>query len=394
MNELSTILTGLSVFFTLRMLPFAVYGTIAGARTRYRRTLTALGYAALPAAACWLGAERAILLIACGMLYYLVVSQSTNRLSSLLRTGRWTRSGVLTFLVFVYLFLPGVICPRESMGTFLVVGCELAMSAYSYCVETSRPGAAAAGIGNCLFFLFVNPTLFYGTRGRPIGSAEVTRNPVGLVRAFVGLGTILLASGLKALVFYARHGSSLTPPSGETPAALAIPTATLSFLGFYAGHSGLASLQIGMMRWLGWEVPERYKWPLLSTSPMDFWRRWNTYMRVWLEAYVFVPIARRIAQRTRSRSGQVAAAVVTFVASGLLHDVFSLAGQQAVVDPQITFFLWAAIALVTWRLSGALVAKLTSNLDGRTKRWLANFGTGCGRLVLAAGLVMATLKWG
>jgi len=166
------------------------------------------------------------------------------------------------------------------------------------------------------------------------------------------------------------------------------------FFAGYAAHSGLASIHIGLMRQAGWTVPERYQYPFLATSPMDFWRRWNTYIRAWLEAYVFLPLARRAARATPRRSAQVIAAFVTLLVSGLIHDALVFAGRQTVTYHMSELFLAAGALLVVWRLaaflSGAIRVRLsihhTTQFDLVTRL--------SSRLALTGAVVAAAIVWG
>jgi D-alanyl-lipoteichoic acid acyltransferase DltB (MBOAT superfamily) len=91
----------------------------------------------------------------------------------------------------------------------------------------------------------------------------------------------------------------------------------------YLSHSGVASLQIGLLRALGHVVPERYEYPFLATGPRDFWRRWNRYFGLWLERYVFRPTLRacRSARHRRLRlAAPGAGLLITFLASGAVHE--------------------------------------------------------------------------
>jgi D-alanyl-lipoteichoic acid acyltransferase DltB (MBOAT superfamily) len=99
----------------------------------------------------------------------------------------------------------------------------------------------------------------------------------------------------------------------------------LRLLAGYAAHSGTASVQIGLMRMLGHEVPERYRYPLLASSPIEFWRRWNTYVGSWARRYVYVPAATKLRRRLGPTPIRAAVAVslavlLTFGVVGLLHD--------------------------------------------------------------------------
>src|SRR6185312_16596428 len=104
-----------------------------------------------------------------------------------------------------------------------------------------------------------------------------------------------------ALLFGATIFGELVP--SKPPAALAnlvpgIVHGATALLGLYAAHSGLAHLQIGLCRTLGYRAPERYRYPFLATGPADFWERWNTYMMGFVRSYVFVPVHRALKRRS------------------------------------------------------------------------------------------------
>jgi hypothetical protein len=381
-----------AVVLTLRLLPFALCLALRprGAAL-VRRVLWGAGCAGAAAVAWWLGAWLSLVFVAIGLLYYLAVSLGVNAVSRRLAAGQVTRGGVLFLSFFFYLLLPGLVLPELAMSAFLFVGWDLALSSYSYAVETSRRGATRATLGDCLFFLLVNPTVLYTVRGKevpgPVGAA-------GVARALVGLGLIFVnVAVLRPLAFSVRGAHAFASlPAGVALAAMAFAFAR--FFEIYAAHSGLASLQIGLMRQVGWSVPERYDYPVLAVSPIDFWRRWNTYVRMWLEAYVFLPLAMRMARKTRRPEGQAVAAAATLVASGVIHCAFVFAGRQSLEGMPFGLYVAAGILVAIWQLARLFRTKILRRLklEGWGEIDLVNrlFG----RLALAAAVVGAAVAWG
>jgi hypothetical protein len=380
------------VLFSLRLLPFAIWAIFGRSATWRSKVLAAVAYSAFPALAWHLGAAPAIRLVAIGAAYYFAVCLlGANRLSAVMATGQVTRGAALVLVFVVFLLVPGVAFAGPAVPSFLIFGWELALSAYSYCVETSRPGAVPAPTSESLFFLLVNPTLVYTARGTPLATPVGTR---GLLRAGAGVALMFAnAAVVWALADYV-HGACR---SAAGVAALALwPTyGIIRFLSLYASHSGLASVHIGLMRQLAWRVPERYDYPLLSTGPMDFWRRWNTYVRTWLEVYVFFPIARSMARRTQRRAGQVVAAMATLVLSGLIHDAYSFAALQSTDGLRMTkLFVAACALLVIWGLAAGIGKTLRRRLGDERATWFAAAQTLLSRCALATALVGAAITWG
>jgi hypothetical protein len=379
-----------AAILSLRLLPFALYAVVCARRTAAHKFAWACTYATTVAVACWLGALPTIAAIVCAAVYYFVVGVGVSRLGRWIATGELTRGGMFAIAFFVFLVLPGVLLPGRGMVVFLVVGWDLTLSSYSYNVETAVRGAARPPLGEALFFLFVNPTLVYTARGKRVSDGG---GLAGLGRAAGGAVLILANIALTgALVEFLRQSTAATSRGGTV--LLTIALGATRFLELYAAHSSLASLQIGLMRHVGWRVPERYRYPIAATSPMDFWRRWNTYVRVWLEAYLFLPLARRIARRTRRRVGAVAAAGATLVASGLLHMAFVFAGSQSLAGASLSLFVVAAAVLCVWSAASAGGQAIRTRLAPRQAERFDGVARVVGWASVTGALVGAAVVWG
>ena len=49
-------------------------------------------------------------------------------------------------------------------------------------------------------------------------------------------------------------------------------------------------LMVALFRFFGLNVDDNFRWPLLATSPLDLWRRWNIYNRRLLLKFVYFPL--------------------------------------------------------------------------------------------------------
>lgn len=382
----------MAVLLSARVLPFAVYGAVRPANTWLRRGLWLGTYLLIPSLAFRLGAGRSILLLAGGFCYYLLVSLGVNHLRELVFEKRLGRAGLLMVLYVVYLLIPGIALPSVSLSTFLVFGCELALSSFSYCIETSRPWSVRRSLGEGLFFLFVNPTVLYTVRGAPRGG---TVGFAGWWR--VGAGVTLMTANvafLRPMLHQIRaHSPWIGVPFG-TVAGSAL-CGFLSLCTIYAAHSGLASIQIGLMQQIGWLVPERYCYPLLSRSPIEFWRRWNTYVRVWLEAYVFLPLARYLSRVSKARALQIAAAAFTLAVSGVIHGAVTFAARQELKDVavELRFFGAAGALVVVWRVCALLVDRISAQMRPAWSSRVEVMTRVSGRCAVVAALVAAAGHW-
>jgi D-alanyl-lipoteichoic acid acyltransferase DltB (MBOAT superfamily) len=118
----------------------------------------------------------------------------------------------------------------------------------------------------------------------------------------------------------------------------------------YARHSGVASIQIGLMRALGWQIGERYNYPLAARSPREFWSRWNIYVADWVKRYAYFPLAVLLARRatTHKAGAHVISLGVTFIAVGAYHDLHSLLAKSSPTLHGTAFFAANALLLLLW----------------------------------------------
>jgi alginate O-acetyltransferase complex protein AlgI len=58
----------------------------------------------------------------------------------------------------------------------------------------------------------------------------------------------------------------------------------------YCDFSGYADIAIGLGKLFGVELPQNFRYPLLSTSFSDLWRRWHLTLSTWFRDYVFQPL--------------------------------------------------------------------------------------------------------
>jgi hypothetical protein len=115
-------------------------------------------------------------------------------------------------------------------------------------------------------------------------------------------------------------------------------------LGLALVYAGMEALTEGLRvlhRLAGIAVPPMQDRPLLSQSIREFWNtRWNRPVSGWLEAYVFVPVARR--------SGATVGLLAAFAASGILHAWVFLAsvGWIAAISAALFFVFQGFFVLV------------------------------------------------
>ena len=62
---------------------------------------------------------------------------------------------------------------------------------------------------------------------------------------------------------------------------------TLQIFFDFAGYSDMA---IGLDRMFGFHFLENFKYPYISKSISEFWRRWYISLHTWFKDYIYIPL--------------------------------------------------------------------------------------------------------
>jgi hypothetical protein len=226
--------------------------------------------------------------------------------------------------------------------------------------------------------MLVNPTLVYAEQGAPI-EAQASR---WRFAARIGLGfTVLMLQGALVVALpalglgYDAGDIRFTTVQGYGVFVLMLYG---QLLGTYASHSAVASLQIGAMGLLGWRLPERYRYPLFATSPLDLWRRWNIYLGHWLQRYVFLPLALRWQGRLPARQRRFAkggAVLATFALCGGFHEAVGYSRNNALPLGTCIGFVLCALSVMAWATALPLLRRLGDHYRLAQSRAFAVAGT-------------------
>ncbi|OQA00441.1 MAG: Peptidoglycan O-acetyltransferase [Bacteroidetes bacterium ADurb.Bin408] len=134
------------------------------------------------------------------------------------------------------------------------------------------------------------------------------------VRRFVkGLGKkVLIADSLSFVVAQIVDNDQLV----ITPAVAWVCMVVFAIQIFF-DFSGYTDMAIGVGKMLGFELPENFNYPYISTSITEFWRRWHITFATWIKEYIFTPLA--IATRDIGKAGIFLSILITFIICGLWH---------------------------------------------------------------------------
>ena len=116
----------------------------------------------------------------------------------------------------------------------------------------------------------------------------------------------------------------------------------------YFDFSGYSDMAIGLGRMLGFEFLENFRYPYISRSVVEFWKRWHISLTTWFREYVYFPLGgNRV-----SRAKWVRNILIVWLLTGIWHG----AGWN--------FFLWGLYYAV-WMLAERLfLGKWLEKLPG------------------------------
>ena len=291
---------------------------------------------------------------------------------------------VLGAAALLFVLLPAFLGRGWLPAGGIIVGWETMLSAHSYFVDTAIRGQPRCW-RDYLFFLFVNPTVVFRESGSRV--SEPRLDLAGILRIVLGMLAMLGRDVILLLMLQVPMLQADQRPGAWAGYTSFLRTQALLVIVLYCAHSGLASLQIGYMRCIGYRVPERYRYPIFATSPQDFWQRWNTWVGRWGYRYVFLPVGRNLARSWRGRSGAIAAVIATFVVIGVLHDlgIYALRGlpPHGLPVPRMTFvFAAAACSFVAFTVVERGLKRLCRRL-APVLAWLVWIHVGLGLAWLA-----------
>lgn len=113
------------------------------------------------------------------------------------------------------------------------------------------------------------------------------------LRADFGNGVMRFAVGLGKKVLIANViGEFVTEIAalGQRNLALSWAYAIAVSLQIYFDFSGYSDMAIGLGGMLGFGFPENFRYPFISESVGEFWRRWHITLGAWFRDYVYIPM--------------------------------------------------------------------------------------------------------
>ena len=134
----------------------------------------------------------------------------------------------------------------------------------------------------------------------------------------------------------------------------------------YCDFAGYSDIARGLAKWMGYDFPDNFNHPYISTSLQEFWTRWHISLSSWFKDYLYIPLggSRNGKMRTHVNlwitmliSGFWHGAAWTFLAWGAVHAVFSSIERitkwpdrlnKLFLTPIVSWFIVTVQVLVAW----------------------------------------------
>ena len=232
-------------------------------------------------------------------------------------------------LLFVFKYLDMVLKTVNQISHSSIPMANLALpigisfftfQALSYVIDVYRRDVEAEkNLFHVMLYISFFPQLIAGPivkyhdiqeqiRSRKTDSGEIA---AGMRRFILGLAKKVLISNVMAVTADALFAA----PMGEMNILSAWTAAIAYLFQIYFDFSGYSDMAIGMGRIFGFTFQENFRYPYISQSIQEFWRRWHISLSTWFKEYLYISLG-------GNRKGKVRTCVnklIVFFSTGLWH---------------------------------------------------------------------------
>ncbi len=245
------------------------------------------------------------------------------------------------------LFIVLRVHPVDTPRILLPIGISFfTFHAISYVVDVYRRDATAQKSPvHAALYLLLFPQLIAGPiiRYRDIAD-QLARRVVRVEDFAYGVRRFVIGLAKKVLIANIVAGPAdamFALPAAQLTAGYAWLGIVCYTLQIYFDFSGYSDMAIGLGRMFGFRFPENFRWPYISGTVQEFWRRWHISLSTWFRDYLYVPLGgnRRGAGRTYVNlvtvfflCGLWHGASWNFVVWGLFHGAFLVVERLGLAD--------------------------------------------------------------
>lgn len=229
----------------------------------------------------------------------------------------WLSVGPVLGFLLLYKYLPAYLTGlQETLAAPLGLS-FITFSAVSYLMDVYWGKADGGNLLDCALYLTFfgkiasGPTVLWRDFSPMIAKRSLSLSAVsfGLERLCLGFAKKLILADTFGLVVADIHNYGISDPSVLWGSAL------LYTLQLYFDFSGYSDIALGLSSLFGFSLPENFRFPYLSTSIGEFWRRWHISLGAFFREYVYFPLG-----GSRKGHGRTCLNLaLIFVLSGIWH---------------------------------------------------------------------------
>lgn len=241
-----------------------------------------------------------LLSIVLGYIFGLIIGKQSNKniAKAWVLVSCATSLGFLGYYKYADFFIENVNAATGLSIPLLKLALPIGISFYTFQIlsytidvyrQTVKPQKSFLRFGtyvSCFPQLIAGPIVRYQDIEEQLGDRQTTSSDVylGLRRFVIGLSKkVLLANQFallceqfantcdKSVLFYWLNAIAYT-------------------LQIYFDFSGYSDMAIGLGRIFGFSFPENFRYPYISKSITEFWRRWHMTLGGWFRDYVYIPL--------------------------------------------------------------------------------------------------------
>ena len=148
---------------------------------------------------------------------------------------------------------------------------------------------ASLGAYICMFpQLIAGPIVVYSNI-----SSTLKKRTISMRNIDLGLKTFIVGLGYKVIIAN-RIGTLWNEVCTIGFESISTPLAWLGAAAYsmqlYFDFCGYSVMAIGLGEMLGFQMPENFRYPYMSRSVTEFWRRWHMTLGAWFREYVYIPL--------------------------------------------------------------------------------------------------------
>lgn len=187
----------------------------------------------------------------------------------------------------------------------------------SYTVDLYRGEAAQRNLIHLAAYVAMFPQLIAGPIVRYRGIAgQLTQREHSLHGTALGIRRFVVGLGKKILIANQLGELCAAFRASQEKSVLFYWLYAVAFaLHIYFDFSGYSDMAIGLGRVFGFQFPENFDYPYISTSITQFWRRWHISLGTWFRDYVYIPLG----GNRRGRGRQLVNILVVWMLTGFWH---------------------------------------------------------------------------